>query len=157
MRRYLALAMALGAVCALHAADRTEITFADGGIFPESLTSTKNGTLYFGSVGKDSVYRAAPNSSKAEVWIPSKSHDLQFVLGVLADEPAGTLWVCSSVVGGRGGPPPTGQTALKAFSLKDASFKASYVFPGNGLCNDIAVAKDGTVYATDTTGARVLR
>ena len=46
---------------------------------------------------------------------------------------------------------------MKAFALKDASFKASYTFPGNGLCNDMAVAKDGTVYVTDTTGARVLR
>src|SRR6185295_11542388 len=50
-----------------------------------------------------------------------------------------------------------GETALKAFNLKDASFKASYAFPANGLCNDIAVANDGTVYATDTIGARVLR
>src|SRR3981081_3788676 len=79
------------------------------------------------------------------------------VLGVLADEKAGVLWVCASATGGRGGAPYVGETALKAFSLKDASFKASYMFPGNGLCNDIAVAKDGTVYATDTTGARVLR
>src|ERR1043166_3261004 len=53
--------------------------------------------------------------------------------------------------------PVVGETALKAFNLKDASFKASYAFPGNGLCNDIAVARDGTVYATDTTQGRVLR
>jgi streptogramin lyase len=79
------------------------------------------------------------------------------VLGVFADEPAGTLWVCASATGGRGGAPVVGETALKAFSLKDASFKASYPFPNGGLCNDIAVAKDGTVYATGTTGARVLR
>ena len=76
---------------------------------------------------------------------------------MFADEAAGMLWVCASASGGRGGAPVVGETALKAFSLKDASFKASYAFPGNGLCNDIAVAKDGTVYATDTTGARVLR
>src|SRR6185436_10200877 len=48
-----------------------------------------------------------------------------------------------------GGAPYVGETALKAFNLKDGSFKASYAFPGNGLCNDIAVAKDGTVYASD--------
>jgi hypothetical protein len=36
-------------------------------------------------------------------------------------------------------------------------FKASYAFPdGRGLCNDMAVAGD-TLYATDTSGARVLR
>jgi len=155
--RLTAFAVILGLTCSLQAADRTEITFADGRIFPESLTSTKNGTLYFGSLGQDSVYRAAPTVSKATVWIQPKANGLQTVLGVFADEPGGTLWVCVSAAGGRGGAPVVGETAIKAFSLKDASFKASYAFPGNGLCNDIAVAKDGTVYATDTTGARVLR
>lgn len=146
-------------VCGVYAAEsRTEIGFTDGRIFPESLTSTKNGAVYFGSNGQDAVYRAAPNAAKAEVWIKPKSNGLQTVLGVFADEKTGTLWVCASQSGGRGGAPVVGETALKAFSLKDASFKASYTFPGgNGLCNDIAVAKDGTVYATDTTQARVLR
>ena len=151
------LVLAVGLVGGVQAADRPEITFADGRIFPESLTSTKNGTVYFGSLGQDSVYRAAPSSSTAERWIQPKTNGLQTVLGVFADEPAGTLWVCASATGGRDGAPVVGETALKAFSLKDASFKASYAFPGSGLCNDIAVARNGTVYATDTTGARVLR
>jgi sugar lactone lactonase YvrE len=144
-------------VCGLQAADRAEITFADGRIFPESLTSTKNGDLYFGSLGLDSVYRAKSNESQATTWIRPKSNGLTTVLGVLADEKAGVLWVCASAGGGRNGAPVVGETALKAFNLKDASFKASYPFPGNGLCNDIAVAKDGTVYAADTIQARVLR
>jgi sugar lactone lactonase YvrE len=143
--------------CSLQAADRTEITFADARIFPESLTSTKDGTLFFGSLGQDSVYRATSRSSKAEVWIQPKSNGLSTVLGVLADEDSSTLWVCASATGGRNGAPVVGETALKAFNLKTAAFKASYVFPNNGLCNDIAVAKDGTVYASDTTQGRVLR
>ena len=149
-------ALATMLVCSLAAADRQEITFADGRIFPESLTSTKDGTLFFGSLGQDSVYRAASSSSKAEVWIKPKANGLSTVLGVFADEKAGTLWVCASTTGGRG-TPVVGETALKAFNLKTAAFKASYPFPNNGLCNDIAVAKDGTVYATDTTQGRVLR
>jgi sugar lactone lactonase YvrE len=144
------------AIAGVQAEDRPEITFTDGRIFPESLTSTKNGTVYFGSLGQDAVYRATGKEAKASVWIAPKSNGLQTVLGVFADEPAGTLWVCASATGGRGAP-VVGETAVKAFSLKDASFKASYAFPGNGLCNDIAVAKDGTLYVTDTTGARVLR
>jgi sugar lactone lactonase YvrE len=156
-RRAFALTVVVAAVCGLQAADRPEITFTDGKIFPESLTSTKNGTLYFGSLGQDSVYRATGKEEKASVWIQPKSNGLMTVLGVFADEPAGTLWVCVSATGGRGGAPVVGETALKAFNLKDASFKTSYAFPNGGLCNDIAVAKDGTVYATDTTGARVLR
>jgi sugar lactone lactonase YvrE len=156
-RRAFSLVIIVAAAAGLQAADRTEITFTDGKIFPESLTSTKNGTIYFGSLGQDSVYRATGKEEKASVWIQPKSNGLMTVLGVFADEPAGTLWVCASATGGRGGTPVVGETALKAFNLKDASFKASYPFPNGGLCNDIAVAKDGTVYATDTTGARVLR
>jgi sugar lactone lactonase YvrE len=152
-----AFALAVAAVCGVQAADRAEITFADARIFPESLTSTKNGDVYFGSLGQDAVYKAASKNSQATVWIKPKSNGLTTVLGVFADEKAGALWVCTSASGGRNGQPYVGETALKAFSLKDASFKASYPFPGNGLCNDIAVAKDGTVYAADTNQARVLR
>jgi len=141
----------------IQAADRTTLTFSDGRIFPESLTSTKDGTVYVGSLGQDSVYRAGRDAAVATVWVKPKTAGLQTVLGVLADEKAGVLWVCASASGGRGGAPVVGETALKAFNLKDASLKTSYPFPGNGLCNDIAVAKDGTVYATDTTQARILR
>jgi hypothetical protein len=130
----------IGLACFDQAADRTDITFADGRIFPESLTSTKNGAVYVGSLGQDSVYRAAPKASTAETWIKPKTNGLQTVLGVFADEPAGVLWVCASASGGRGGEPVVGEMALKAFNLKDGSFKASYAFPGSGLCNDVAVA-----------------
>src|SRR5215467_5839168 len=141
-RRTLILGFTMALVCGLQAADRAEITFADGRIFPESVTSTKNGDLYFGSLGQDSVYRATSSASQATTWIKPKSNGLTTVLGVLADEKAGVLWVCASASGGRNGAPFVGETALKSFSLKDASFKASYAFPGNGLCNDIAVAGD---------------
>jgi sugar lactone lactonase YvrE len=151
------LGLAVLLTCVVQAADRSTITFSDGRIFPESLTSTRNGAIYFGSLGQDAVYRAAAGSAVATVWIKAKTAGLQSVLGVLADEKAGVLWVCASATGGRNGAPVVGETALKAFALKDASLVHSYPFPGNGLCNDIAVANDGTVYATDTTQGRVLR
>jgi sugar lactone lactonase YvrE len=158
MRRSVLTILAITfALVGMQAADRTEITFAGERIFPESLTSTKDGTLFIGSLGQDSVYRATPASSRAEVWIQPKSNGLSTVLGVLADEASGTLWVCASATGGRNGAPVVGETALKAFDLKTGAFKASYAFPNNGLCNDIAVASDGTAYATDTTQGRVLR
>jgi len=156
-RRTAAAAFIVASVCSLAASDRAEITFADARIFPESLTSTKNGDLYFGALGQDAVYRAGKNDTQATVWIKPKSNGLTTVLGVFADEKARTLWVCTSASGGRNGQPFVGETALKAFDLKTGAFKASYPFPGNGLCNDVAVAKDGTVYAADTILARVLR
>ena len=60
----LALLLTAALTCALQAADRSTITFADGRIFPESLTSSKDGAVYFGSLGTDAVYRAAKDSSK---------------------------------------------------------------------------------------------
>jgi sugar lactone lactonase YvrE len=158
MTRSTLLALCLvSLVAALAAADRTTITFADGRIFPESLTSTKDGAIYFGSLGQKAVYRAPASSAQATVWIKPETNGLNTVLGVFADERAGVLWVCSSTSGGRNGAPVVGETALKAFALKDASLAGSYPFPGNGACNDIAVASDGTTYATDTSGGRVLR
>ena len=111
MRRFaLTSASAVIAIlaCSLQAADRTEITFADARIFPESLTSTKDGTLFFGSLGQDSVYRATSSATKAEVWIQPKANGLSTVLGVFADEGSGTLWVCASATGGRNGAPVVG-------------------------------------------------
>jgi len=149
--------VALALIVTLQAADRSEVGFADERIFPESVTSTRDGTLYIGSLGRDSVYRARPDSSRAEVFLAPKSNGLQSVLGVLADEAAGTLWVCTSATGGRNGAPLVGETAVKAFALTDGAFKASYPFPGGGLCNDFAVARDGTLYVADTSGGRILR
>jgi sugar lactone lactonase YvrE len=66
------------------------------------------------------------------------------VLGVLADEKAKTLWVCN-----------TGPGALKAFDLGTGKAKGSYAMPTGAVCNDIAVADNGTAYATDTSGAKL--
>jgi sugar lactone lactonase YvrE len=80
------------------------------------------------------------------------------VLGVFADDRARLLWVCSSPAAPVPGAAPAGETGVKSFDLQTGAFRASYTFPGGtGTCNDIAVAADGTMYATDTPGARVLR
>jgi len=119
----------------------------------ESLSSTSNGTLLIGSMAKGEILRAPAGAATAEVWIQPGTNGLQRVLGVLADEKTNTLWVCSS-----GTPQSGGATGLKTFNLETGAATGSYDFPGgSGLCNDIAIAADGTVYATDTTGARVVR
>ena len=137
---------------------RPAIVINDTRVFPESLTSAADGSVFFGSIEKGIVYRAAPGAARAEVWIPAPGANAPAVLGVLADDRAGLLWVCSSPMPGpAGAPAPAGEVALKAYDLKTAAPKGSYAFPGGGLCNDIAVAADGTAYATDTPGGRILR
>ena len=66
--------------------------------------------------------------------------------------------MCQNNTGGRGGAPIVGQTALRSFDLKTGGPKGTYPFPTNGgVCNDIAVSPNGTVYATESFGNRVHR
>jgi len=137
---------------------RTEITINDTGVQAENLTSSQDGAVYFGSTAKGTIYRAAPGTSQAEPWIQASTAGLTNVLGVLADDKSNTLWVCQNSTGGRGGAPVTGQTALRSFDLKAGAAKGTYPFPSNGgVCNDMAIAPDGTVYATESFSNRIHR
>jgi len=142
----------------VRAQGRTEVTVNDTGIQAENLTSSQDGSVYFGSTAKGTIYRAAPGASQAEPWIQASTAGLANVLGLLADDKTNTLWVCQNSTGGRGGAPTVGQTALRSFDLKTGAAKGTYPFPGNGgVCNDMAIAADGTVYATESFANRIHR
>jgi sugar lactone lactonase YvrE len=130
----------------------TEITLPGTRIFPESITSTADGTLIVGSLGHGNVSRIAHGSTTVEEWIKPGTGGLNQILGVYADEKGKTLWVCSNNLQNKGE-----ATAAMAFDLKTAVPKGTYVLPGDGtLCNDITVAADGTAYFTDTRQSSVL-
>jgi sugar lactone lactonase YvrE len=142
----------------VRAQGRTELTVNDTGIQAENLTSSQDGSVYFGSTAKGTIYRAAPGASQAEPWIQASTAGLTNVLGVLADDKTNTLWVCQNSTGGRGGEPVAGQTAVRSFDLKSGAAKGTYPFPSNGgACNDMAIAADGTVYATESFANRIHR
>jgi len=137
---------------------RAEVTINDAGVQAENLTSGQDGTIYFGSTAKGTIYRAAPGAVQAEPWILASTTGLTNVLGLLADDKTGTLWVCQNSTGGRNGAPVAGQTALRSFDIKSGAAKGTYPFPVNGgFCNDMAIGADGTVYATETFNNRVNR
>ena len=139
------------ATCA-SAASVTEIVLPADRLFPESITSTADGTLIIGSLGHGNISRIAPGKTKAEEWIKAGTGGLNNVLGVFADEKGKTLWVCSNNLENKGE-----ATAAKSFDLKTGAPKGTYPLPGNGtLCNDIAVAADGATYVTDTRQGSVL-
>jgi sugar lactone lactonase YvrE len=134
-----------------------DIPIDDTDVYPESLSSTRDGTLYVGSI-KGIVYRARPGEPKATAWVkPDAANGLLSVYGVLAHEPSRTLWLCS--VPNAFAPPVAGAvTSLVALDLATGAPKAQYVFPGTrSVCNDMTVGPDGSVYATDTSGGRLLR
>ena len=128
-------------------------------VYPESITSAADGAIFTGSID-GVIYRAGPGESTAKAFIrPEAGNGLQSVFGVLADDRSGLLWVCS-VPNPFKGPPAQGAapTALEVFDLKSGRFRGSWPFPApGGVCNDIAVARDGVVYATDTPNGRLLK
>jgi sugar lactone lactonase YvrE len=148
--------LAIGCAMPAYAADPADIPINGSRVFPESITSDAAGNIYVGSTG-GTIYRAVAGGASAEPWIaPSAGNGLTSLFGVLADDTRGLLWVCNNPP--LGGPPqPGAKSALKAFDLATGALKASYDLPGEGpfACNDIAVARDGTTFATETAGGRI--
>jgi hypothetical protein len=126
-------------------------------LYPESMSSSPDGTVYIGSM-KGIVFRARPGSAKAAAWIkPTAANGILTLLGVLVDASAHTLWLCSSP-GALRSPPVTGTASLMAFDLQTGRQRGHYAFPAPAsICNDISVAPNGDVYASDTPNGRILR
>ncbi len=120
--------------------------------FPESVTSTRDGTLYVGSFNLGGVVKAVPGG-KAEQFIKPGAAGSRSVLGVLADEKSGMLYVCSNDITGFGvpGPGDTKGAWLKMFDLASGAPKGSFALSDpKSLCNDIAVGADGAAYISDS-------
>src|SRR4029077_6682572 len=95
--------------------------------FPESLTSTVDGTLFIGRLGDGGIVRANPRSGDVAVFVPSGASETRSILGVLADERTNTLWVCSNDLSALGGPSSSGDggSGLKGFDLRTGAAKRS--------------------------------
>ena len=120
--------------------------------FPESVTSTSDGTLYVGSFNLGGVTKIAPGG-KAEPFIKAGAAGSRSVLGVLADQKSGTLYVCSNDLTGLGVASPGEEKGawLKTFDLATGAPRGSFPLKDpKSLCNDIAVGSDGTAYVTDS-------
>lgn len=115
--------------------------------YPESLSSTQDGSLYIGSMGLGAVYIAAPQARKASTFISKQAGGFGRVLGVLADPASHRLWICDN---------DDTRATLKTFDLKTGAKLKAYDFPGGGFCNDIAL-KGGDAYVTDTKNGRILK
>jgi sugar lactone lactonase YvrE len=145
------LALMLGvASCGIARAETAPVGVPDKS-FPESVTSTKDGTLYVGSFNLGGVTKVA--AGKAEQFIKPGAGESRSTLGVLADEKSGMLYVCSNDITGLGvpGPGDTKGAWLKIFDLSSGALKGSAALADpKSLCNDIAIGSDGTAYVTDS-------
>ncbi|ODA67311.1 Virginiamycin B lyase [Methyloligella halotolerans] len=154
-----AMALSLGFVAGIAKAEPSEILLPEVHPFPESMTSTEDGTLYVSSFSNGGVLRVKPGG-KPEVWIEPGTFDTRSTLGVLADEERGVLWVCSSDVSGIGvkGPNDIKGSYLKVFDLETGRGEVSYKLPSEiSVCNDIAIGPDGAAYITNVASPEILK
>lgn len=160
LRRLLVTAVASLAVgCAESTAPPlTEIVIGGPNAYPENITVTRDGTFITGSVGSGGLFRAAPGATQATQWIAPGANGLLDTFGVLADDGANTLWVCSARMDPPAAGAPPAVPALYNFDLSTGAFRSRYPLPGGtGLCNDIGIGPDRAAYVADTTGGRILR
>ena len=152
--------MAATAVAAsmAQAAPPAEIAIPGERVFPESITSSSDGTLYIGSIEKKLIFRVKPGAATAEPWILPGTDGINMIFGVFADNKSRTLWACSNLLGPSVSPTaPAAPATLHAFDLETGAPKSHYLLPTPiGFCNDIAVGGDGTVYATDTNNMEIV-
>jgi hypothetical protein len=152
----LATAVAVGAASPAP----TEVALPGDHVFPESLSSTKDGTLFVGSFAEGGIFKVKPGADKAEPLIKPGANDSRSTFGVLADDASNTLLVCSNDASAFGvpGPGTAKGSALKAFDLTTGEAKGSTPLPGSPtLCNDIALGPDGSAYVTDSFNPHILR
>lgn len=153
-RAVLAGLMALACAGGASAASPGDVTIDGSRVYPESITSDAAGNLYNGS-NAGTIYRTLVGSKTAEPWIvPDARNGLRSLFGVFVDGKRHLLWACDNPnIFKR----QTGTTTLRAFDLETGQLSAAYDFPADvpAVCNDIAIAKDGTLWATETLAGRI--
>jgi hypothetical protein len=128
--------------------------------FPESITSTTDGTLYVGRLGDGGILRVKPRSRESTIFVQPGASGSRSISGVFADEASNTLWACSNDLSSLGAPATGSDTgsALKAFDLKTGNGKRSVSLPGShAFCNDITVDAKGSIYVTDSANPTILK
>ncbi len=152
----LAAGALLFAFSSAHARGATDVMIDGTGIYPESLTSSADGTLYIGSL-KGIIYRALPGSARAEPWIVrDEANRLLSIYGVLADDRSRSLWVCSSPARLPGGV-ARGSASVMRFDLRTAAKRGEWPLPAaNAVCDDIAVERNGAAFIGDIGSGEIL-
>lgn len=157
MRRFAFLIAALAWHAGAAAPPAAPSLAIDGAnVYPESVTAAADGTVYVGSLG-GTIYRAPPRAHSARPWIVrSEENGLLSVFGVLADDGSGALWVCTAPAALPGGI-AHGQSAVLRFDLRTGRFLHRYPLRSpRSICDDVAVAPDGTAFIADIGAGEIL-
>src|SRR5882724_608098 len=122
-----------------------EVDLPGDAFYPESLTATKDGSLFVGSLGGQGIVKIPTDTGVAETFIAPGS--IKNVAGVLADEANGLLYACETDLSAM-----PYVTDLRSFDLATGKAKQSYPIKGAGICNDLAFDASGNLFVTDLFG-----
>jgi sugar lactone lactonase YvrE len=141
-------------------AEESEIALPGDRAYPESISAAPDNTLYVGSLATGGVWRIKPDTGTVEQWIKPGAFGTRLILGVLVDEKANLLWVCSNDFSSRGIPGPSSVPGsfVKGFDLTSGDGKVSAELPSKAkLCNDMVVGTDGSLFVTNSLAPQILK
>jgi sugar lactone lactonase YvrE len=154
------LALGVGAGVLMAAAPVNEIVIPAAKVAPESITVTAGGDLIAGSNYDGTVWRAKRGQGRAHVWLDPAKTGMKSLLGVFADDARNRLFVCSRPSRFGEAPPADGKGSdAHIFDLRSGAVIATYPMPDGikDVCNDFAVARDGTAYIAETAKGAIYR
>ena len=129
------------------------------GFLPEGTAwDPKRRELLLSSGRRRTVVAVAADGTCRDV-VPEGDGGLLAVLGMTVDTANDALWVASAAAPFMIDPKPAepGRTMVSRIDLARGRVTASYPLAGPGLLNDVALARDGTLFATESRGGAVVR
>jgi hypothetical protein len=126
--------------------------------FPEGIAVSLGNRLYIGSVANGSIYTVAPNSTTAQPFVAPKTLAKSSVLGMAVSNDGKTLWACNTDTAPPDGTLPS--AAIVGIDAATGQVKSTHELPASAagaFCNDIAIAANGNLWATESFGGRLFR
>lgn len=134
-------------------------TIPEADLIPEGIAwDPKTRTLFLGSLAKKKIVAVAPDAAVRD-FVPSGRDGLPLVLGMKVDGDGKSLWACTAEGDPAEGASPTRHAWLYRFDLATGKTLGKFPSPEGGkhLFNDLALAKGGDVYLTDSEEGSVYR
>lgn len=142
---------------------RVAFRLPDALFIPEGIAhDPRDGVFLVGSTFRGSIARVA-RDGRVRTLLPAGADGVYGVLGLRVDATRGLLWAATSHAGAAmptagTRPEDEGRASLVAVDARTGAIRHRFVTPRGErhFYNDVAVARDGRVYLTDTQGGAVL-
>jgi SMP-30/Gluconolactonase/LRE-like region len=137
---------------------RIAFTLSEADLIPEGIAwDPGSRTFFLGSLAKNKIVAIAPDG-RVRDFVMSGRDGLRRVLGLKVDARRKSLWACSAEADAPGGN-ATRASSLIRFDLATGRALQKVASPPGGkhLFNDLAVAKDGGIFLTDSEEGAVYR